>query len=63
MKFKQHEFTRTSTTTDTRRGIQHVYEVAGRFPKSACTRPFLSSVAACRRYVNAAIERQKDRDA
>lgn len=53
MNFKSHTFTRTATTTGDRGA--HVYEIDGTHGKRATVRPFLTTIAACREYVNNAI--------
>lgn len=51
--YKNHLITESGTTTDTARGIKHVFEIAdGPHSKRATARPFLTSVAACREYIN-----------
>ena len=61
--YKNHEFTKTSTTTYTANGIRNVYEISGEFGKGACVRPFLTSVSACRDYVNRCAEDKAERQA
>jgi hypothetical protein len=56
MKYKNHQISRSATTTDTAHGIKNVYEINGRHGKRAAARPFLTSVAACRRYITEQIE-------
>lgn len=59
--YKGHTFRRSSTTTDTRHGVRNVYEIEGDFAKAAAVRPFLTTIAACREYVNECMERQATR--
>ena len=61
--YKGNTFRKTSTTTDTVRGIAHVYEIDGPQGKGACLRPFLTTVTGCREYVNRVIEREAERNA
>jgi hypothetical protein len=50
--YKGHTFTRTSVTTDG----GNVYEIDGPYGKRATVRPFLTSIRACRSYVNKRLE-------
>jgi hypothetical protein len=58
--YKNHVFTRTSTTTDTARGVRHIYAIEGQFSKAAARGPWLTSVNQCREYVNSAIYAASD---
>ena len=48
--YKGHEIEKTSITCGD--NYAHVYEIEGPHGKSAMQRPFLTSVAACKRYIN-----------
>jgi len=51
--YKDHTFNSTAISTP---GAGRVYEIEGAHGKSARCRPFLTSIAACRRYVNTRID-------
>lgn len=52
--YKGHTIYQSSTTTGGNNGnpVRHVYEIAGPHGKGACVRPFLTSTAQCREYIN-----------
>lgn len=52
--YKGHTISQTSTTTGGNNGnpVRHVYEIEGAHGKGACVRPFLTSVAQCREFIN-----------
>lgn len=73
MTYKKCTFVKTAITTETRRSVfgrvvvrnERLCEISGRISKPAGTRPFLTSYAECRRFVNLAEDAAKaaDRDA
>jgi len=60
MNYKKCTITKTNTTTDgyknvfgiERPCIKPVYEITGSVNKPAGQRPFLTSIASCKRYIN-----------
>ena len=52
--FKHNTIAITNTTTGNR--AKYVFEIVGKQGKNACVRPFLTSVASCKRYINERIE-------
>lgn len=50
---------RTQITTDTRNGVRNVYRLSGNVSKGEGMRPFITSVAAAKRYINETLERRE----
>ena len=52
--YKGHMISQSETTTGGNNGnaVRHVYEIDGEHGKPACVRPFLTSIAQCREFIN-----------
>ena len=60
MNYKGCTIKRTDITTDTPHGIRKVYAIDGDINKSASQRPFITTIATARYYINAILKESKN---